>query len=76
MAAIFGRQLQQVGITQGGRSGRHHKTRIAGQHAAERTLTRAVRPHDGMHLARTYGQVDAFQYFLAFGRGGVQSLDL
>ena len=70
VTAILGRQRQQVGIAQGGSAGSHHKTRIAGQYAAECAVARAVGPHDGVHLTRTDGQVDTLENFLTLGRRG------
>ena len=41
--------------------------RMAGQHAGERALARAVRAHDGVHLAGVHRQVEAFEDVFALG---------
>ena len=45
-----------------------------GQHLRERALARAVRPHDGVHLAGIHLQVDALEDLVVFNFG-VQILD-
>ena len=36
-----------------------------GQHRSQRALSRAVRSHDGMHLAGLHLEVDALQYLFS-----------
>src|SRR5207253_7447513 len=48
---------------------------MAGEHLSEGALPRAIRPHDGVHLAGLHRQVDALEDFFAFDRG-VKILDL
>ena len=38
---------------------------LAGEHIGERRFSRAVRAHDGVHLAEIDGEVDAFEDFAA-----------
>ena len=47
---------------------------LAGQHIGERRLARAVRAHDGVHLALVHGEVETLEDLLAVD-GDVQVLD-
>jgi len=49
--------------------------RVAGEHLGERALARAVRPHDGVHLAGVHGEGDPVEDLLV-GDGGREVLDV
>ena len=59
MGTILRLHLQQVLVIEPGLALSHLVERVTNEHGAQRTLTRAVRPHDGMRLAIADYQVDA-----------------
>ena len=63
--ALLGRHLKEVLAVERDRAGRDRVHLAAGEHLRERALARAVRPHDGVHLARVDGQVDPLEDLLA-----------
>ena len=67
--ALFGRQRQQVAALEGHRAAGDLVVLAARQHLGERALARAVRSHDGMHLAGVDLEVDALQYVFARDAG-------
>ena len=64
MAAVFGRERQQVDTVEVGRATRDGERRISGQHTRECRLSRPVGAHYGMHLPGAYGEVDTLEDFL------------
>jgi hypothetical protein len=73
--ALFGLELEQVLPVEGHLAAGHLVRRVPGEHLRERALARAVRPHDGVHLARVHGEVDAVEDLLV-ADGGRQILDI
>ena len=57
--AVFRRQLEEVLAVVGHRAAGHFDFGVAGEHARERALARAVRAHDGVDLALVHLQIDA-----------------
>ena len=73
--ALFRLHLREVfPLVQHGATGDVER-RIACKHLRERALARAVRAHDGMHLALADLQIDPFQDFL-FAYRGTKAFDL
>ncbi len=60
-----GGQAQQVEPVEGDRSAEDLITGLAHEHMRQRRLARAVRAHDGVHLAASHNEVDAAQDLLA-----------
>jgi len=58
---LFRLQLQQLLVVQPGSAASHLVAVASGQHVGQGALAGAVGAHDGVHLARPYLQVDAFE---------------
>ena len=65
--ALVGIHVEQVLAVEGDVAAGHLVLRVAGQRTRQRALARAVRPHDGVHLAGVDGEVDPLEDLLAFG---------
>lgn len=59
---------EQIPSEERGRAFGHREFLIAREHRRERRFARAVRPHDGMHLAGFHFEVDAPQNLFAVDR--------
>ena len=69
MAAVLGREGQQVLAVEGDAALGHLIAGVAHQHMAQRALARTVGAHEHVHLAVAYGEVHASQNFLAVHLG-------
>lgn len=58
-------QRQQILLQEGRLATRDREFLVPGQHRSQRALSRAVRSHDGMHLAGLHLEVDALQYLFS-----------
>ena len=65
---FVGLEREQVGAFERHRAARDLVVRLAGQYMGERRLARAVRSHDGVHLARVHGEVQALEDLPAIHR--------
>jgi hypothetical protein len=63
---LLGRQRQKIFAVVLHRAAGHLELLAPGQHLRQRALARAVRAHDGVHLAGAHVEVDAVQNRLAF----------
>ena len=63
--ALVGRHVEQVLAVEAHRTCRRRVVGPPGEHIGQRRFSRAVRPHDGMHLAGVHGEVEAPQNGLA-----------
>ncbi len=61
-------ERQQIGAFERHRAAGDLVVRLAGQHVRERRLARAVRSHDGVHLARLHGKIEALEDLPAIHR--------
>ena len=68
-APVFGRHREEVFSVEHDLAFRNGEGGITHEHAAERTLARTVRAHDGMNLAVADSKVDALQYLFAIDAG-------
>lgn len=66
VAAIFGREVEQVFPVEDDFAFRHFIFRIAHQYIGQGGLAGAVGAHQHVHLSIADGQVDATEYFFAF----------
>jgi hypothetical protein len=73
--ALLGIHLQQVLAVEGDTPLDHLVGLASGEHRGKRALAGAVRPHDGVHLARLHRERDAPQDVLVFD-ARVQVVDL
>ena len=64
--ALFGRHREQVLAVVRHVTAGDFVAGMAGQGARERALAGAVRPHDGVHLARVHVEAEAFENVFIF----------
>ena len=67
LGPLLGLQVEQVLPAVEHRAAGHLVGRVAGQHLGQRALARAVRAHDGVHLAGVDREVDALEDLLVAG---------
>ena len=69
VAAVFGRQLQQVLSVKLYGTLRHLVGGMSHKHVAQCTLSRTIRAHDGMYLTGAHLKVYTLQYLFAIDAG-------